>query len=311
MQVGRVEHQATQFGVIRTETYSFNPGTYVVTVRHRDSKLSTPDYDYTALVAWDATEDFDISTSDPQQLLGSWFTSFSDRTIGKVATLTIVDLMKEKCDYNTCKECRADSECRWKVKSKSCVENCRTGRVKGVRPRQARPKPESCPCEKCKTWAEKERMELEWINDLPLCPCQATVNSVSSGGRGRTRFWLSASGDWSTDFSCNPNKDCGAYHPGAYGCLRSPANTGDAGQQCCFDRTGGHIATGLGAGTPDKQEGTLLNVLPHHFDDVWTFEDCCVDCEIPSVCDEYVGRPASPGDPGVIGVRQDPRGCAP
>ena len=73
-------------------------------------------------------------------------------------------------------------------------------------------------------------------------------------------------------------------HPGAFGCIRAPAFTGAACQQYCFDRTGTLITTGRGAGTPDKEEGTLFNIYDHHVEDVWTFENCCTDCEIPTVC---------------------------
>ena len=301
MQVGQVEHQATEFGRVRTGTYSFTSGTYVVTVRHRDSRLSTPDYDYRARITWSPSEDFEITLSDPQQLLGDWYISGSDRTIGKVATLSIVELDKEMCDYSTCKDCRADSNCFWDLDSKTCVKDCRW-----FQSLRSRPQPEDCPCEKCKAWASRERENLNWIDSIPQCPCQATVNTVPRRGRNPPRTWLSGPSDiWSQDFSCNPNKDCGAYHPGAYGCLRAPSETTDAGQQCCFDRTGSIILSGRGAGTPDKEEGTVTNVYDHHEEDVWTFEDCCVDCEIPSVCEEYIGGADT------TGVRQDRRGCIP
>ncbi|KAL7564364.1 hypothetical protein ACA910_001515 [Epithemia clementina (nom. ined.)] len=285
MTVGDVEHQATQFGVVRTATYAFTAGTYTVKVQHVDSNLNTPDYDYTASITWTASPAWTITLSDPQSLLGSWFISTSDRTIGKSATLSIVQA-DGICDYATCVECRGDSDCYWDLDTKACKKDCRVfGSFRNE-------DPADCPCEKCKAWAEAEREDLSWIDSLPQCPCTVTYS-----GNNNENY---APGEWDEDSFCNPEADCSVNHPGAYGCIRQ--YVGDYGNQCCYTQGGSYISSGAGAGTPDKAGSSWS--LTHYFEDKVTYDNCCIKCEIPSVCFEYIG-----GD-GVTGARQDTRGCA-
>lgn len=289
MTVGDVEHQATSFGVVRSATYPFTAGTYTVTVRHRDSKLSTPDYDYQALITWASTPDFDISILDPQGLLGSDFSSSTDGALGKFATLTIVQ-KDDVCDYATCAACRgADSDCRWDMGAKACKKDCRLlGSLRNE-------SPDDCPCEKCKAWADEERedlMEEDWIDGLPQCPCTVTFSGTPDDNY--------APGEWGVDSFCNPEQDCSVNHPGATGCIRQYA--GDFGNQCCYKSGGAYIPSGRGAGTPDRAGSSWS--ITHYFNDKVTYDNCCVDCEIQAVCNEYIG-----GGPE-RGAREDPRGCA-
>ena len=74
IQVGSISHQATEFGVVSSGTYKFNTGQHVITVRHLESRLPPPDYDYEAFVIWESNPDFDISaTVTTTNALKTWF----------------------------------------------------------------------------------------------------------------------------------------------------------------------------------------------------------------------------------------------
>lgn len=109
---------------------------------------------------------------------------------------------------------------------------------------------EPCPCEIRKEWAEEERKDLEWIEDLPLCPCQVVPVTLDA----KTWLWT-PNNSWSQDLSCNPNNEerCDKYHPAALGCIRALSLNiwSFAGQQCCDRDDGSHIDNGKGAGTTD------------------------------------------------------------
>lgn len=112
MTVGRVNHQALEFGVVRTAVYPFKAGVYKVTVSHVDTKLTSPDYDYRAMITWsNIPPGFTVSVSDPEDLLGTFYTSYVDRTVGKRATLTIEE-EQAVCQYSTCVECWGHEDCR-------------------------------------------------------------------------------------------------------------------------------------------------------------------------------------------------------
>lgn len=53
MNFGAINHQALEFGEMSTATYTFQPGSYPVSVRHVDSTLPMPDYDYTETIKVD------------------------------------------------------------------------------------------------------------------------------------------------------------------------------------------------------------------------------------------------------------------
>ena len=48
--VGDFSHQSPGYGLVGSGTYEFTPGSYSITLRHLDSNLARPDYDYTARV---------------------------------------------------------------------------------------------------------------------------------------------------------------------------------------------------------------------------------------------------------------------
>jgi hypothetical protein len=217
---------------------------------------------------------------------------------------------RKACDHLTCKACRADPNpsCYWSIDTKKCVEVQFGVPVGRPFPPRFRPKPEDCPCEKCKRWAAIERNDTAWPASIPRCPCKVKyrteyVDRLWPFSDVFVTYIIPLSSIWSTDPSCNPNTNCCTYHPGAYGCIRAPSPTTDAGQQCCYDVSGNIILSGTGAGTPDKEQGTASNVYDHHVADVWPFKDCCVYCEISSCCDQYIGGL------GTVGVRQETRNC--
>jgi len=86
--VGGIRHQAPEFGVVNTGTYTFQRGqSYPISIVHTGTNLDTPDYDYTArIVATDGTE---IVIDDPQGILGVHGESTRFFAFGKTATLTI------------------------------------------------------------------------------------------------------------------------------------------------------------------------------------------------------------------------------
>jgi hypothetical protein len=301
MTVGPVQHAAPSFGVVNKAIYPFKEGEYTVRVRHRDSNLDSPDYDYTALIDWngldvdgDGVDDFEITITDIQGILGIHYESSFDFAAGKSATLQILAL-GEPCDYPTCAACNAnheDEECEWNQDSKSCKEF--SGLLAFFKDDL-----EDCACEKCKAWAAKEQ-DTSWIDQLPQCPC--TVEPVTDF---LGNDWLEVTGDdsWSNDFACNPNNDCG-YHEGAHGCLRT-SGPDDTRQQCCYGSDRNYIPQGSkAAGTPDRNDG----LIDHIYADVVTYDNCCIDCEIPQVCELYIGGFEPDGSP-IQGSRSDSRGC--
>jgi len=314
IRVGSVEHAATQFGVVSSGTYNFRAGSYPVSVHHIDSKLSSPDYDYTAQITWPKTQEFEhfeVSIDDPEILLGRVdYSSSIDRTLGKRATLRI-KRGHQDCHYETCVECNTNTTCQWNRGTCEVYDSI-------LLPRDTA---DDCACKKCEIWAKEEQMRgLQWIDDLPQCPCRVrkdtmsstavSINELSFGG-GVTRSSTSIEPDsktdvvWDNDLNCNPNTDCSAYHPGAYGCLRAPAFRGPHGQQCCYASGGEYIPAGTkAAGTPDYQQGVWNNVYDHYKADVEPFQWCCDECEVNSMCDLYIGA-----DTSSPGVRADIRGC--
>jgi RHS repeat-associated protein len=136
-------------------------------------------------------------------------------------------------------------------------------------------------------WHEEEKNNLDWIGDLPTCPCKLendcrTVCRVSYGAtmgavimRYETEcFWVNPDSDtWSEPE--NPNV-WGNFHPGAERCIRTKA-TG-AGEQCCYDEDGNLITDGLGAGSADRSSpsnglwNNLLQSSGHGAQDVTPFK---------------------------------------
>jgi len=289
MTVGTIEHASPEFGVVRSATYDFRPGVYQVRVRHLDTNLDSPDYDYEARISWLNVEGFTVEVSDPQDLLGTHFGSSFDRTVGRVATLTITSTaVSELCNYSTCVECNGDTNCEWDETTRFCTE---FDGLLGF----LRDTPADCACAKCRAWAAPELADRGWIDATPMCPC--SVTSVSS-----KLEWLAVDAinnpdgvGWRNDMACNPNWEC-RYHPNAKGCIRS------GGNQCCYDTGNAYIPAGTrDAGTPDR----YTDIVRHTLFDVRPYEHCCNECEEADACSLYIGTP----DGSVMGARSDHRGC--
>ena len=108
-------------------------------------------------------------------------------------------------------------------------------------------------------WYDREKNDLSWLDGLPDCPDKICVVSGEP--------IKCTNGEWS-GFSTEPS-----YHPGAHWCMRSSNSFGGA-QQCCYNKKGGLIKSGLGAGTPDRASASFWNFLwlNHYFKDVQPFE---------------------------------------
>ena len=120
-------------------------------------------------------------------------------------------------------------------------------------PGEPRPK-----CKTCQEIIDEEKKNLDWLKDLPSCPCSI------SGGNPDSSTWY------------DPEPASKKYHPGATQCMRSkPKTDGGPGQQCCFDSSGNLITGGAAAGTPDKvaPDGPI-DALKHYRTDVIPFERC-------------------------------------
>jgi len=87
--VGRIRHQATQFGVVQTRTYKFRRGhAYAVTIHHTGSALEDPDYDYHADIEEVGTNT-GVVVIDEQGILGYHDESRFFFAAGKEATLVL------------------------------------------------------------------------------------------------------------------------------------------------------------------------------------------------------------------------------
>ena len=120
--------------------------------------------------------------------------------------------------------------------------------------------------ELCKQFIRSNsRIGYEWLKKLPSCPCAR--DSVDTS--------------WGDD----PDNVVRKYHKGAEGgCFRSlpidAGNTKLSAQQCCYDRKGGLITNGSGAGTPDidAADGWPKGAdLGHYLKDVRPFKYCGVN----------------------------------
>lgn len=290
--VGHIVHQAPEFGVVSTATYQFSKGVYEVEIVHRDSVLSTPDFDYTAHIVPDPNSDLVVSVLDPEGILGVHYESSPFFADGKKAVLRVECQPGDKCCVSTCDECNRQDDCEWERDTKSCHEYSFFG--DGFKDSV-----DDCPCNRCEAWATQELLDISWIQTLPQCPCSVVVHTKS----------LEALDDgtveWTDDLNCHPGKNCGKFHPEAAGCIRASGSTRPHGQQCCYDSGGALLSHGSrSAGTPDKQAGTVSNWFDHLVHDVWPFNECCLHCEVESYCQKYIGT--KEGDQG---ARSDPREC--
>eukprot|EP00523_Entomoneis_sp_CCMP467_P023211 CAMPEP_0168830468 /NCGR_PEP_ID=MMETSP0727-20121128/1546_1 /TAXON_ID=265536 /ORGANISM="Amphiprora sp., Strain CCMP467" /LENGTH=1752 /DNA_ID=CAMNT_0008883699 /DNA_START=232 /DNA_END=5491 /DNA_ORIENTATION=- len=303
LKVGPVEHQAPSFGVVSTGTYPFKAGTYIVKVSHRGSNLQVPDYDYTASISVASDPNWEVIIDDPSTLLGTFYTSSYDRTIGKTAMLVLRQSDSSCSQYTTCTDCAKEkARCFWSVDDKACNERASfldSG-------------PLTCPCTLCSNWFSRNS-DRSWMNDIPKCPCkvdqvQETTNYI---------FWETTHTflhvadpedgvEWSNDDKCNPEVEFCTYHPGAYGCLRGKYTARDtnAGQQCCYNTNRELIRGGRAAGTPDIARGGYEWTVGSHWTrDVIPYKNCCLECEDPEFCSYYLGGTVD--GKKITGARED------
>ncbi len=106
LRVGPILHQATEFGVVSTQEYTFRRGaSYPIQIIHRGSNLDEPDFDYTALIqAADGTS-VQFVIRDDAGIMGVHNESDPFFAAGKSATLIIpkvtVTTDKDKYAFTT------------------------------------------------------------------------------------------------------------------------------------------------------------------------------------------------------------------
>lgn len=108
-------------------------------------------------------------------------------------------------------------------------------------------------------WVVIEQADTGWLNGLSDCPDKICVEN----GQPKN----CDNGQWKSLGSASQT-----FHPGASWCMRSDTSSG-SGQQCCYDKQGDLITSGLGAGTPDRQAASARNglYLNHYNHDVAPF----------------------------------------
>jgi hypothetical protein len=289
------------YGKLSMETHQLHEGDYKITLEHMSSRLSTPDYDYTAHIEFEDDENFDISIIDDDKLLGRHvgMSSGTDLTIGRSATLQIRRKgFGSKCLPRTCSSCNKDQGCIWDQASRFCRHFDASSQF-------FKDDHNDCACAKCENWASANS-DLSWIDKLPLCPC--TVQEFSNGSFS----WLGLSDeqkaqytdvDWVTDMACNPTWGCDE-RPEAKGCILSTiSDSFIGGQHCCYDTNLEIITSGSkSAGNPHKSHFSMTE--EHWINDVKPRYLCCSDCEIEDQCNLFIGGPN-----GAQGVRDDIRPC--
>ena len=258
LHVGGISHQAPDFGVVGSGTYKFRPGSYTIIVRWVATNFETPDYDYIAQVSKESGN-AKVTMKDPDNLLGKFYGSNVDRTLGKKATLIIEgECLDEASDeiycIDTCEECQSSPFRTWNT----FLDRCEQFNGFNV---------PDCPCTKCEEWYQQELADKRWLEELNSerpCPCDARYD-----GRGLKSANESSEIDWEYDLACQHKSEpwCSKYHPGAFGCMR--ADWKSHRQQCCYNSSLNWIPSASpGAGTPDKE-----NFLPLHVtEDVFPFK---------------------------------------
>jgi RHS repeat-associated protein len=126
----------------------------------------------------------------------------------------------------------------------------------------------------CKAWVANEKKNLDWLDDLPDCPCTLDCKVCLK--------------QWTKPVKVTT-------HPSADVCIRSkpkptPTNPCPPGQQCCY-LVGLLITEPPDAGTPDKSSPVNCR-LRHYIDDVnyWSI------CRLAGRLDLYLeARPPNKG----------------
>lgn len=113
---------------------------------------------------------------------------------------------------------------------------------------------------KCKKWIQKEINKLEWIKELPDCPCELDMcsNPPKVPDYANEKEW----------------GKCGkapSSHPGGTWEIRSVSFHGH-GQQCIYNKEGKLLTEFAAAGTPDKaffpDDPTFNEIWGHTKDDL-------------------------------------------
>ena len=290
--VGAISHQSPDFGKVGSGEYIYGPGKYVIKVTWVATKLSKPDFDYTAMVE-KINGSATVKIEDPLSILGRHHESTYDYTLGKTATMIVIANCSETSDkgecIDNCEQCRANPDYFWVVGYYGSVQTC----FKKAFGRLSFSSSEACPCKKCLDWYNQEMKDTTWLktlNDKIKCPC-----NVENGYFGLKTI-NSCAGKWSADSACLKwsMPFCWLFHPGAHGCIRSKQKTtSGARQQCCYDSNLKLIPSGNpGAGTPDK----AVEYSKHQSDDVEPYKWCCKECEKKEYCDYYIKGPRKGGD---------------
>ncbi|MFA7173752.1 MAG: RHS repeat-associated core domain-containing protein, partial [Kiritimatiellia bacterium] len=108
-------------------------------------------------------------------------------------------------------------------------------------------------------WVALEMADTGWLSSIPNCPDKICIENGQPKNCNNNQ-WNSLSSASQT------------FHPGASWCMRSNTSSG-SGQQCCYDKQGHLITSGLGAGTPDRQAASIRSgfYLSHYQHDVAPF----------------------------------------
>ncbi|XP_066928274.1 uncharacterized protein [Clytia hemisphaerica] len=311
IQVGNIEHQAPDFGKLGTGRYKFNPGRYPITVHWVATNLQIPDFDYMARVS-KVSGDLEVVIEDPDNLLGEWYDSYTDRTTDKTAWLIVKshcpedtnDQNKPTSCYDNCENCQTSSHRYWDDDDQTCKKSWENPLNYII------PTPCNYYCKKCEVWYKEEAKNTAWLEKLNReipCPCYAkdTGYELTSANKNPTA-------EWKVDSACAREGkstemwrswlNCENGHTGAYGCMQSKTSNGDPSQQCCYERIGEQfkwIRSGRpAAGTPDKSS----SFFDHMEKDKDPYDWCCKNCkseEQPKFCNFYIK-----------GVRKGPDTCS-
>lgn len=146
----------------------------------------------------------------------------------------------------------------------------------------------------CPAWLLLQRDPNEYIEKVPVCPCEVPINP-----------WHQEFHGFRADEGCDgrkPIQETCAYHPKARGCYRKRSDTSWSGAQCCYDEQGLFIEQGKeGAGTLDvvSPDATSwlkksLGMFGHFFSDFLSYWSCCRSLLISKkMCEAYYKyRPA-------------------
>jgi len=137
--------ESLYFGKLATATYQFNEGDHKMFLEHLGSHLSTPDYDYTALVEYADDPNFYISINNTSRLLQKYIGQNTgiDISVNQSATLHVRRKgVGSVCLWTNCNSCNKDEGCLWDQDSRICHPFIASSFYKD--------EPKDCACEKCR-----------------------------------------------------------------------------------------------------------------------------------------------------------------